>query len=88
MKGKRYTEEQIIGVLNQHESGLAVESICRDMGIAQGTFYRWKSKYGGMVVSDAKRLRELELENGKLKKLLAEAALDNAALKEIVSKKW
>ena len=88
MKGKRYTEEQIIGVLNQHESGLAVESICRDMGIAQGTFYRGKSKYGGMVVSDAKRLRELELENGKLKKLLAEAALDNAALKEIVSKKW
>ncbi len=88
MKGKRYTEEQIIGVLNQHESGVTVESICRDMGIAQGTFYRWKSKYGGMDVSDAKRLRELESENGKLKRLLAEAALDNAALKEIVSKKW
>ncbi len=88
MKGKRYTEEQIIATLNQHESGVSVESICRDMGIAQGTFYRWKSKYGGMDVSDAKRLRELELENGKLKKLLAEAALDNAALKEVVSKKW
>ena len=88
MKGKRYTEEQIITVLNQHESGVAVESICREMGIAQGTFYRWKSKYGGMDVSDAKRLRELESENGKLKKLLAEAVLDNAALKEVVSKKW
>ena len=88
MKGKRYTEEQIISVLNQHESGVTVESICRDMGIAQGTFYRWKSKYGGMDVSDAKRLRELESENGKLKTLLAEAALDTAALKEVVSKKW
>ncbi len=60
MKGKRYTEEQIIGVLNQHESGVTVESICRGMGVAQGTFCRWKSKYGGMDVSDAKRIRELE----------------------------
>ena len=88
MKKKRYSEEQIIGILKQHESGMSVKDLVRQAGISEQTFYRWKSKYGGMDVSDAKRLRELESENGKLKKLLAEAALDNAALKEVVSKKW
>lgn len=88
MKRKRYTEEQIIGALKAHEAGQKVVDICRDLGIAEGTFYRWKSIYGGMEVSEAKRLRELESENAKLKRLLADAMLDNSALKEIVSKKW
>lgn len=88
MKRKRYTEEQIIGALKAHESGQKVAAICRDLGIAEGTFYRWKSVYGGMEVSEAKRLKELESENAKLKRLLADAMLDNSALKEIVSKKW
>lgn len=88
MKKKRFTEEQIIGVLKEHESGCKVEDICRRHNIAQGTFYRWKSKYGGMEVSEAKRLKDLENENTKLKKLLAEAMLDNAVLKDVVSKKW
>ncbi|NMH64418.1 transposase [Shewanella sp. SHSM-M6] len=88
MKKKRFTEEQTIGALKEHESGCKVEDICRRYAIAQGTFYRWKSKYGGMEVSDAKRLNELESENSQLKKLLAEAMLDNAVLKDVVSKKW
>ena len=88
MKRKHFTEEQIIGVLNEHESGCKVDDICRRHGIATGTFYRWKSKYGGMEVSEAKRLRELESENAKLKKLLAESMLEVTALKDVVSKKW
>ena len=88
MKKKRYSEEQIIRALKQHESGMKVADVCRELGIAEGTFYRWKSVYGGMEVSEAKRLRELESENSKLKRLLAETMLDNAALKEVVSKKW
>lgn len=88
MKRKRYTEEQIIHALKQHESGIKVADICRDLGIAEGTFYRWRSVYGGMEVSEAKRLKELESENARLKRLLADAMLDNAALKEVVSKKW
>lgn len=88
MKRKRYSEEQIIRALKQHESGLKVADICRDLGIVEGTFYRWKSVYGGMEVSEAKRLKELESENARLKRLLADAMLDNAALKEVVSKKW
>ena len=85
---KRFTEEQIIRVLKEHESGVKVDDICRNHGIGNSTFYKWKSKYGGMEVSEAKRLRELEAENNKLKRLLADSMLDNAALKEIVSKKW
>ncbi len=85
---KRFSEEQIIGILREQEAGAAVKEIIRRHGIAEQTFYRWKSKYGGMEVSDARRLRELEGENAKLKKLLAEAHLDNAALKDVLSRKW
>ena len=88
MKRKHYSEEQIIKVLKEHESGAKMEDICRRYSIANSTFYKWKAKYGGMEVSDAKRLRELESENSKLKKLLAETLLDNAALKDVLSKKW
>jgi len=88
MKKKRYTEEQIIAALKEHEAGAKVADVCRRMGIAEGTFYRWKSIYGGMEVSEAKRMKELETENAKLKRLLADAMLDVAALKEVVSKKW
>lgn len=85
---KRYTEEQIIKVLKEHESGVKVDDICRRMGISTGTFYNWRSKFGGMEVNEAKRLRVLESENTKLKKLLAEKLLENEALKDVVSKKW
>jgi putative transposase len=88
MKRSRFTEEQIIGVLKEHELGAATGDLCRKHGISQQTFYNWKSKYGGMNVSEARRLRELETENGKLKKLFADAMLDNAALKDLLSKKW
>ncbi len=88
MKKKRYTEEQIITALKEHEAGSKVADICRRLGIAEGTFYRWKSIYGGMEVSEARRMKELEAENAKLKRLLADAMLDVAALKEVVSKKW
>ena len=88
MKGKRYSGEQIISILKEHESGVSAQELIRKYGIANGTFYRWKSKYGGMEVSEAKRLRELEAENAKLKKLLADAMLDKAALEDVLSKKW
>ncbi len=88
MKRSKYTEEQIIGAIKQHEAGTKTQEICRKLGITDQTFYKWKAKFGGMDVSDARRLRALEEENSKLKKLLAEAALDNAALKEVLSKKW
>jgi putative transposase len=88
MKRKRFTEEQIIGILKQAEAGSSNQEICRKNGITEQTFYRWRSKYGGMQVSDARRLKELETENRKLKQLLAEAHLDNAALKEVLSKNW
>ena len=88
MKGKRYTEEQIIGILNEHEAGMPAQEVIRKHGIANGTFYRWKSKFGGMEVSEAKRLRELEAENAKLKKLLAETILDKTALEDVLQKKW
>ena len=88
MKRKRYTEEQIIGILNEYEAGIPAQELIRKHGIANGTFYRWKSKYGGMDVSEAKRLRELEAENAKLKKLLAETLLDKTALEDVLSKKW
>ena len=88
MKRKRFSEEQIIGVLKEHELGAKTADLCRKHGISEATFYNWKSKFGGMDVSEAKRLKALESENAKLKRLLAEAMLDNAALKDLLSKKW
>ncbi len=85
---RRFTEEQIIGVLREQEAGGVVKEITRRHGISEQTYYRWKSKYGGMEASDVRRLKELEAENARLKKLLAEAHLDNAALKDVVSRKW
>jgi len=88
MKRKRYTEEQIIGILKEAESGLPVDQLIRKHGISGGTFYRWKSKYGGMDVSEAKRLKALEDENRQLKRLVADLSLDNQMLKDINSKNW
>lgn len=88
MKGKRYSEEKIIGILTEHETGVPVQDLVRKHGIANGTFYRWKAKFGGMEASEAKRLKELEVENSKLKKLLAETLLDKTALEDVLSKKW
>ena len=88
MKPKRFTEEQIIGILKQAQAGMKIIDLCRMHGISDATFYNWRSKYGGMEVSDAKRLKELETENKRLKQLLAEALLDNKVLKDVVSKKW
>lgn len=85
---KRFSEEQIIKAIKQHEAGAKVEEICRQLGISNGTFYNWRSKYAGLEVNEAKRLRELESENGKLKKLLADKLLENEAMKEILAKKW
>ena len=88
MKRKRYSEEQIIGILKQHEAGLSVKELTRQAGITEQTFYRWKSKFGGMEVSDAKKLRQLEDENRKLKTMVADLMLDNKILKDVNSKKW
>jgi putative transposase len=88
MKRKRFTEEQIIAVLREHDAGAKAADLARKHGISEATLYNWKAKYGGMDVSDAKRLRSLEDENHKLKKLLAESILDQAALKELLAKKW
>ena len=88
MKPSRFTEEQIIGILREQESGAKTSDVCRKHGISSATFYKWKAKYGGLEVSDARRLKALEDENRRLKKLLAEAELDKAMLREIASKKW
>lgn len=88
MKRKRYSEEQIISILKQHEAGRTMFDLAREHGIAENTLYRWKSKFGGMEVSEAKRLRGLESENARLKRLLAEAELDKAAMKEVIEGKW
>ena len=85
---KRYTEEQIIGFLKEADKGVSVKDLCRRHGFSEASYYLWRGKFGGMDVSDAKRLRSLEDENGKLKKLLAEAMLDNAILKDVNSRKW
>ena len=88
MKRKTYSEEKIISILKEHEAGASAKDLSRRHGVAENTVYRWKAKFGGMEVSEAKRLRELEAENLKLKRLLAEAELDKAALKELVEGKW
>ena len=85
---KRFTEEQIIGVLKEADAGAKVVELCRKYGISDATYYNWKAKFGGMTVSDAQRLKALEAENAKLKRLLAESMLDNAALKDVVGRKW
>ena len=88
MKRSRFTEAQIIGILREQEAGMKVSDLCRKHGISEPTFYAWKSKFGGMSVPDARRLKQLEEENARLKKLLAEAMLDNAVLKDITARKW
>ncbi|MBB5704671.1 putative transposase, partial [Ochrobactrum daejeonense] len=88
MKRSRFAEEQIIGILKEQEAGMPTVEVCRKHGISSATFYKYKAKYGGMEVSDARKLKALEDENAKLKKLLAEAMLDVAILKDVASKKW
>jgi putative transposase len=88
MKRSRFTEEQIIGMIKEQEAGLPTSEVCRKHGISSASFYKYKSKYGGLDVSDARKLKSLEGENSRLKKLLAEQMLDNAMLRDINSKKW
>ena len=88
MKRSRFSEEQIIGILKEHEVGVPVDELCRKHGMSPASLYAWKAKFGGMEVSDAKRLKALEAENGTLKHLLADAMLDNTALKDLLLKKW
>ena len=86
MRKSRFTEEQIIAILSEHERGMAIAELCRCHGISQGTFYKWKAKFGGMDVSDARKLKSLEGENARLKRLLADTMLDNAVLKDLLGK--
>ncbi len=88
MKKSRFTEEQIVGILKQSDAGMKTAELCRQHGIAEQTFYRWKAKYGGMDVDDAKRLKQLEQENAQLKRIVADLTLDNVVLKDLVSKNW
>ena len=88
MKRSRFTEEQIIGILREQEAGVATAEVCRRHGVSSATFYKWKARYGGMDVSEARRLKALEDENAKLKRMLADAMLDNVALKDMLGKKW
>ena len=88
MKRKRYTEEQIISFLKAHEQGAKLADLIRQHGLSKQSFYRWKSKFGGMEVSDAQRFMDLKTENARLKKLLAEAELDKAMLKDVLGRKW
>ena len=88
MRRSRYTEEQIIGILKEHQAGVGTQDLCRKHGVSDATFYKWRSKYGGMEVSDARKLKALEDENRKLKKLLAESMLDAATLKEMLGKNF
>jgi len=88
MKRSRFTEEQIIGILREQEAGVPVADLCRKHGLSSPTFYKWKAKYGGLDVSEARRLKALEDENAKLKRMLADMMLDNVALKDLLGKKW
>ena len=88
MKRSRFSEEQIVAILREQEVGASTAELCRKHGVSSATFYKWKAKFGGLDVSEAKRLKALEDENAKLKRLLADAMLDNAGLKELIAKKW
>jgi putative transposase len=88
MKRNRFSEEQIIGILKEHEAGISVADLCRKHGVSDASIYKWKTKFGGLEVSEAKRLKALEDENTKLKRMLADAMLDNVALKDLLGKKW
>ena len=88
MKRKRFSEEKIIGVLKEHEAGAKVDELCRRHGVSSATFYAWWKKYGGLEVSEARRLRELETENAKLKRIVADQMLDMSAMKELLEKRW
>ena len=88
MKQSRFTEEQIIGILKEHETGVSVADLCRKHGVSDATVYKWRAKFGGMDVSEAKRLKALEEENFKLKRLPVDTILDNVALKDLLGRKW